>query len=229
MTARDRPGRVLGGRHRIVPAAVAVLLLVLGACTLAVGLSRQEPAPPAAARPAPTSTATTAPVTSSPASPPAEGDTAPTLPRSAPTRLSVPAIGVNTSLERLGLDRHRALETPKDPAKAGWFTSGPTPGEQGPAVIAGHVTWNGARSVFFRLGSLRPGDRLSVRREDGSTARFSVTRTEQYPKDRFPSVEVYRNLDHAGLRLITCAGTYRDHRYSDNIVVYARLDQPGRS
>ncbi|WP_239091494.1 class F sortase [Streptomyces sp. SID14478] len=143
---------------------------------------------------------------------------------SAPTRLSIPAIGVNTSLERLGLDKSRAMETPKNPAKAGWFTPGPTPGAKGPAVIAGHVTWNQTKSVFFNLARLRHGDHIAVQRNDGSTARFTVTRTEQYAKDHFPSIEVYRNIDYAGLRLITCAGTYRDHHYADNVVVYATLD-----
>jgi phosphodiesterase/alkaline phosphatase D-like protein len=96
-------------------------------------------------------------------------------------------------------------------------------------VIAGHVTWNGARSVFFRLAELRPGARIKVLRADGTTAVFTVTSTAQYPKDRFPSIDVYRNLDHAGLRLVTCAGDYspEDRRYADNIVVYARLSTPG--
>ncbi|EST26495.1 class F sortase [Streptomyces niveus] len=46
-----------------------------------------------------------------------------------------------------------------------------------------------------------------------------------YPKDDFPTVEVYRNLDHAGLRLITCGGDFSeaDLRYADNVVVYATL------
>ncbi|NEE26831.1 class F sortase, partial [Streptomyces sp. SID7982] len=54
---------------------------------------------------------------------------------------------------------------------------------------------------------------------------FTVDRTAVYPKDEFPTVEVYRNLDHAGLRLITCGGEYSasDSRYADNVVVYATL------
>jgi len=37
--------------------------------------------------------------------------------------------------------------------------------------------------------------------------------------------EVYGAIDHAGLRLITCGGTYdaAKHRYLDNVVVFARL------
>ncbi|MFD5789471.1 sortase domain-bontaining protein [Streptomyces sp. NPDC127037] len=65
-------------------------------------------------------------------------------------------------------------------------------------MIAGHVTWNGAPAVFFKPAELDPGDRIEVHRADGSTATFTVDRTAVHPKDRFPPVEVYRNLDHAG-------------------------------
>ena len=62
-------------------------------------------------------------------------------------------------------------------------------------------------------------------REDGSTAEFVVTRTEEHDKDEFPTDAVYGNLDHAGLRLITCGGSFdpAERSYSDNIVVFAEL------
>ncbi|MFD3479844.1 class F sortase [Streptomyces sp. NPDC058695] len=226
METRDTPRTSWwrGGRRRLLSATAAAVLLATGITALMIGLLRQTPAPPSAEPAHSSRTATSSPT------PPADDaghrpDTATTaMPSSPPTRLSIPAIDVKTSLERLGLDQHRAMQTPKDPARAGWFTPGPAPGAKGPAVLAGHVTWNQSRSVFFNLGRLHIGDHIYVDRKDGTTARFTVTRTEQYAKKQFPSLEVYRNINYAGLRLITCAGTYRDHRYADNIVVYARLD-----
>ncbi|MBT2510162.1 class F sortase [Streptomyces sp. ISL-98] len=55
--------------------------------------------------------------------------------------------------------------------------------------------------------------------------RFSGDRTAQYPKNRFPTVEVYKNVDQAGLRLITCGGAYdqSERYYSENVVVFASL------
>ncbi|MEV8309740.1 class F sortase [Streptomyces flavidovirens] len=139
--------------------------------------------------------------------------------------ICIPSLGVSSALEELGQQKDGAMETPVDPAKAGWYTPGPPPGAQGPAVIAGHVSWNGEPSVFHRLSSLKAGDRIEVDRADGKTAQFTVDRTAQYPKNRFPTVEVYKNIDHAGLRLITCGGQYdRSTRYySDNVVVFASL------
>ena len=79
--------------------------------------------------------------------------------------------------------------------------------------------------MFFRLGALRQRDSISVTRADGVVAVFRVERVVEYPKARFPTQEVYGNIDHAGLRLITCGGTFDTSKrsYTDNIVVYAAL------
>ena len=146
------------------------------------------------------------------------------LPESEPVTVSIPKIGVRSRLVDLGLDEKGAMEVP-EPADAGWFSRGAAPGALGPAVIAGHVTWNGAPAVFHRLGTMRRGDEVRVTRKDGKTAVFTVTRVAQFSKSRFPSRAVYGRIDHAGLRLITCGGTYdaAKNKYLDNVVVFAKL------
>jgi hypothetical protein len=146
------------------------------------------------------------------------------LPASTPVSVSLPRLGIRSKLVHLGVDKYGAMQVPTDPARAGWYKLGPTPGELGPAVIAGHVTWNGP-AVFFRLGSLRRGDTIKVVRRDGVTAVFAVADVRSYPKVRFPTRAVFGTIDYAGLRLITCGGTYDSstHRYLDNLVVFARL------
>jgi len=54
---------------------------------------------------------------------------------------------------------------------------------------------------------------------------FRVTQVEEYPKDKFPTDVVYGDLDHAGLRLITCGGSFdrQARSYDDNIVAFADL------
>jgi sortase (surface protein transpeptidase) len=147
-----------------------------------------------------------------------------TLAEARPVRLAIPRLHVRTPLVRLGVT-DGAMDVPQDPAVAGWYTLGPSPGALGPAVIAGHVTWNRVPAVFYRLGTMRPGDRVAVVRSDGVKAVFSVTRVARYGKTRFPTKAVYGSIDHAGLRLITCAGKYDavNHRYLDNVVVFANL------
>jgi hypothetical protein len=144
---------------------------------------------------------------------------------SRPVRVLIPAIGVDTDLMDLGLQDDGTLEVPPDGFPAGWFTGAPTPGEQGPAVIAGHVDWGGSPGVFAALRDVGVGDEITVVREDGSTAVFRVGQVGQFPKSAFPTAAVYGDLDHAGLRVITCGGSF-DHAaqsYQDNTVVFADL------
>src|SRR4051795_7078698 len=87
------------------------------------------------------------------------------LPESDPLSVAIPRIGVRSRLVELGLDHDGAMEVPQDPSLAGWFTPSAAPGELGPAVIAGHVTWDRAPAVFSRLGDLRRGDQVTVKRK----------------------------------------------------------------
>ncbi|WP_097985696.1 class F sortase [Streptomyces sp. f150] len=215
-------------RRTFVLTAAVTALLLSGGLLLGLGIGRQQPAPPATENKAGASESPAVRTPSAGAetsSPSGGGQHTEALSASRPLSITIPAIDVTSPLEDLGLGKNRAMETPRDPDKAGWYTPGPTPGSVGPSVIAGHVTWDGAPAVFFKLTELDPGDRIDVRRADGRTAAFTVDRTAVYPKDEFPTVEVYRNLDHAGLRLITCGGEYSasDSRYADNVVVYATL------
>jgi hypothetical protein len=145
---------------------------------------------------------------------------------SAPTRLTIPTLRVDTGLERLGLNPDGTIEVPKDPNQAGWYTNGPSPGEQGPAVILGHLDSATGPAVFWRLSSLKVGSEVVVAREDGSTAKFLVSRVASFPVDQFPSDQVYGATTDAELRLITCGGQYSlvQRRYLSNVVVFAVLE-----
>jgi sortase (surface protein transpeptidase) len=149
--------------------------------------------------------------------------------RSKPVSLNIPAIGVHSKIQELGQTSDGALETPLPGPhynEAAWYRYSPTPGALGPAIILGHVDSAAeGPSVFFRLGDLRAGDRVSITRADGSIAVFEVDDIARYPKDKFPTKLVYGNIDHAGLRILTCGGPFDSNsgHYLDNIVAFASL------
>jgi hypothetical protein len=159
--------------------------------------------------------------------PPTQPSDVAVLPRSQPVRVQVASIGVDSDLLDLDLQGDGSLEVPPDGTAAGWYSGSPTPGELGPSVIAGHVDWAGDPGVFYRLRDLNRGDEITVLRGDGTAAVFAVTRVEQFPKDAFPTETVYGDIDHAGLRLITCGGSFDpgERSYDDNIVVFGELDR----
>jgi LPXTG-site transpeptidase (sortase) family protein len=140
-----------------------------------------------------------------------------------PVSLVIPAIGVSTSLVHLGLTSAGALQVPPTTAVAGWYTGSPRPGSVGSAVIAGHIDSDKGPGVFYRLSDLQRGDRVYVRRADGTMAVFKVTEVQQYPKDAFPTDAVYGATPTPELRLITCGVTfdYSTGSYLSNTVVYA--------
>ena len=84
-----------------------------------------------------------------------------------------------------GADRHAAaaarpgrrptVEVPRDFGVAGWFADGPRPGQNGPAVILGHVDSRTGPGVFYPLAGLAAGTEVLVDRADGSTVAFRVS------------------------------------------------------
>ena len=233
---------------------LAVLLAVGGAVALGTGLNAQDPAPPqvpaavdASAQdegtdPAdPGTTSAEKPARTAgkdrdvakPADQRGAGDQArdgaqpaiQQLDYSRPVSLRIPKIGVTSELVDLGLDESGAMETPEPEELAGWFTPSPPPGIAGSTVIAGHVTWNQQPTVFFRLGELRVGDRVEVRREDGINTVFEVTRLGTFPKDSLPTKDIFDHPAQSELRLITCGGRYDDvnNRYLSNVIVWAKI------
>jgi sortase (surface protein transpeptidase) len=144
-------------------------------------------------------------------------------PVAAPVSLTIPLIGVQTQLITLGLTSAGALQVPSTTAVAGWYTGSPRPGAIGSSIIVGHIDSFSGPGVFYRLHELTAGDKVYVKRADGTLVEFRVTLVQRYLKDHFPTEDVYGPVPDAELRLITCGGTfdYATGHYLSNVVVYA--------
>jgi len=154
---------------------------------------------------------------------PAAGMTA-----SPPTTIEISAIGVHASIMNVGMAADGTVDVPPPDRAglAGWYDRGPSPGQRGPAVLLGHVdSAASGPAVFYRLGDLRPGALVEVRRRDGSTAEFDIDSVERFGKDSFPTQRVYGRLDYPGLRLITCGGSFdrASGHYTDNVIAFGHL------
>lgn len=148
-----------------------------------------------------------------------------------PTAVRIPRLGVESTLIQTGIAPDGTAEVPPGGAgaPASWMTVSPRPGEQGPAVLLGHVDGGGSPGVFAKVGELRPGDEVLVDREQAPSVRFEVYRVQQAPKTAFPTDLAYGDTAGAELRLITCGGAFdRDAgHYQDNVLVLARLATGG--
>jgi hypothetical protein len=207
--------------------ALAAGLVVIAGATTGLLLTRHStpamrpaaagvatvPAPtgPIAALPAPTGPIVAVPQSAAP------------KPVAAPVSLTIPLIGVQTHLITLGLTSSGALQVPSTTSVAGWYTGSPRPGAVGSAIIVGHIDNTSGPGVFFRLHELVKGDKVYVKRSDGTLVEFRVTSVQEYLKDHFPTEDVYGPVPDAELRLITCGGAFdpATGHYLSNIVVYA--------
>ncbi|MFI1769642.1 class F sortase [Streptomyces sp. NPDC020800] len=150
--------------------------------------------------------------------------------RSAPARLLIPGIGVDTPVMRLGLAQDGSVQVPPVTAhdRAGWYQNSPAPGRTGPSVILGHVTVGAyGDGVFRHLDRLRRGDAITVRLENGRSAGFAVTSVRTVAKADFPTKAVYGDVGRPELRLITCGGPRSGDGYLDNVIVFAALSSAG--
>lgn len=153
------------------------------------------------------------------------------LPRALPVSISIPAIGVDSAIQYLGVTSSGAIavpplgDTPKT-NEAAWYEYSPTPGQLGASIIEGHIdsVYQGP-SVFFELGRLVPGDQIDVTLADRIEATFTVDGVREYTKTQFPSSALYGNSGVAALHLVTCGGSFdpTTHQYLSNIVVFASL------
>jgi hypothetical protein len=207
-TSRSLRARVAG--------VAGVLLIVGGAAAVGVAVSAQEHAP---------QLSLAAAGATGPSAGKARG---PSLQRSLPVSVDIPAIGVNSKLLHLGVNSDGTIQVPPlytRADEAAWLKYSTTPGQIGASVIEGHLDSYHGPAVFFRLGALRPGDSIDVTLADGITAVFRITGVRQYLKSSFPAKAVYAATGYAALHLITCSGAfdYATGHYLSSTVVFASL------
>jgi Sortase domain len=177
-----------------------------------------------------TSQATHAPTTTAPVTPttkpPSPGFVvAAPVARSIPLHLAIPALGISVHLTQLGLNKDHTVQVPTDFAVPGWYKDGPTPGQEGSAVILGHVDSYLGPAVFSRLGDLRLGNRVYVKEANGKTRVFAVIGLREYLKTRFPDRLIYGHRKYPALQIVTCGGIFdrQTGHYLSNIVVFTAM------
>ncbi len=142
-----------------------------------------------------------------------------------PGRIKIPAIGVDTTFEAVGLAADGAMDSPQDPSKVAWYRLGPRPGEAGNAVLAGHVDWGGKPAVFWGLAKLGAGDTVEITAADGRKYEFVVQWQQWYDAEQAPVEQVFGQSREVQLTLITCVGVFdqKTRQYLSRLVVRAAL------
>lgn len=140
-----------------------------------------------------------------------------------PSRVTIPAIGIDAPVVPVGLEPSGIMASPPDGHLIGWYEPGPRPGEPSNAVLDGHADWSGKPAVFWRLKELKAGDEIFVRAGPELRFRFVVSDVRQHRAEEAPLAEVFGPTPRSVLTLITCGGVfdYGRREYEDRIVVRA--------
>lgn len=143
----------------------------------------------------------------------------------APARIEVPALGIDMTIQPVGLDADGNMGLFDDPAIAAWYQWGPAPAsDAGSTVIAAHVDSLEYRVLpFARLRDAAPGTEVFVTDAAGTRHAYAVQTLEVFDKE---AVDWDAAFDRSGaprLTLVTCGGEfdYTARTYLSNLVVTA--------
>ncbi len=143
-----------------------------------------------------------------------------------PTKIIIPSLNVNATIESVAKDEKGNMDIPSDFNNTAWYNLGPKPGEKGSAVIDGHVdTPSGGPSVFAHIKDLKPGEKIETKDQSGKSYMFEVTQVITYDLKKIPLEEIFSIKTKPSLNLITCAGKWdkTTKTYSARTVVYSKL------
>jgi sortase A len=148
---------------------------------------------------------------------------------SLPARLRIPTLSIDAAVQHVGIAKSGAMAVPTNYSDVGWYRLGSAPGEEGSAVIDGHVDNGlGLPGVFTRLSDINIGDSIYIQTHSGETLRFVVYEKEMYHYKDVPAAKVFAQGDFVHLNVITCDGSWvaQDKTYDKRLVVYAARAGP---
>jgi hypothetical protein len=91
-----------------------------------------------------------------------------------PKVLSLPSIGAEGIVQRVGEDQNKQIATPNNVHAAGWYVTSVKPGEVGLSIMQGHLQGRYSKGIFYDLDKLKPHDRFSVTYGSGRVVNFAV-------------------------------------------------------
>jgi sortase (surface protein transpeptidase) len=145
------------------------------------------------------------------------------------THLIVPKIDVDAPLESKTVQDDGVMPMPSGPEVVAVYDfSVYQPGEEhrvgfgGNAVFSGHVDYiHYGPAVFWNLSELKPGDDVEIRLDDGTVYHYAVVWNQKWPEEDIPWDSVFGINGDDAVTLLTCAGSWDGHNYSDRRAVRA--------
>ncbi|MFF2483320.1 class F sortase [Paenibacillus sp. NPDC058071] len=142
-----------------------------------------------------------------------------------PNTLWIPSVSIKAPIEPVKLLENGQMGVPESSEVAGLFIEGVLPGEEGNALIAGHVDNYTGPAIFYPLKRLKPGHPIILSDENGKYLVYMVDAVESYLTAEAPLDRIFGDTDKERLNIITCAGKYdrKKKEHEKRLVVYAHM------
>lgn len=213
-------------------AAFVVLGFVAGCATQEAPTEQSAPGPSTTASPSPVKpTEQLGPVASAQQKPIVQAPTAAAgleTQRPAavpPVRMQIQELGIDMSVEPVGLTESGDMALFENPSNAGWYRYGAWPGRgSGSTVIAAHVDsvqWG--LGPMAELSKVKPGMEIVVTLADSSQVFYNVDDSGLVLKTEVPWESVFDRSGSSNLTIVTCGGDIDWDRmsYESNTIVTA--------
>lgn len=142
-----------------------------------------------------------------------------------PKKLKIPSIAVDTYIQKMGIDTQSRIAVPTNIHLSGWYQGSVLPGQDGIAVIVGHVTGKYEDGIFKNISSLKKGDEITLEMGSGASIRYQVLNVIKVPEKNATNYLFSAEKGVAKqLNLITCGGEFDKvlNQYEDRIIVSSK-------
>ena len=144
-----------------------------------------------------------------------------------PERIEIPTIGVDSFVQRVGIDQLGQIAVPTNIYLTGWFIRSSLPGSRGLSIIDGHLDGVRSDGIFKHLAQVKPGDGIDITMGNSIIHHFTVMTVQMVPNAE--AANLLFSQDPAvpsQLNLITCGGTFdtNSKEYDQRVIVTAKLN-----
>jgi LPXTG-site transpeptidase (sortase) family protein len=143
-----------------------------------------------------------------------------------PKKIIINKIGVNAFVQSVGVDQNQKIAVPNNVHLAAWFKDSALPGDNGLAIIDGHVSGKTTDGVFKNLNALQKGDTFKIEKGDGRIVEYVVFKTASVPEAQASAILFSQDPSLSSqLNLITCGGQFnkQSQQYSDRVIISAQI------
>jgi sortase A len=148
------------------------------------------------------------------------------LSKEQPSLVTIPSVKIESSVERVGVDKEGNMQTPSSPKIISWYQFGALPGEKGNLVLSGHKDSTFGPGVFYTLEKTKPGDLIVVKTASGKSISYTTNNILQVRTADLPIAKIFSDQkNEKRIYVTTCAGMWNffTKKYEARILVEGTL------